>query len=98
MKLCRVLGPIVSTIKHPSYAGQKLLAVQPIDEAGADAGRSFLAVDHAQAGAGDRVLVLTEGNGVRQILGGAPPIRSIIVGIVDEIQSTAGSLVPPGPR
>ncbi len=89
MKLCRVVGPVVSTVKHPGYAGHKLLAVQPIDEAGRDTGRSFLAVDDVQAGAGDRVLVLTEGNGVRQILGGSLPIRSIIVGIVDEVQTGA---------
>lgn len=87
MRLCRVLGPVVATVKHASYAGRTLLAVQPLDEAGADAGRSFLAVDHAQAGVGDRVLVLTEGNGVRQILAekAPPPIRSLIVGIVDRL-------------
>jgi ethanolamine utilization protein EutN len=87
MRLCRVIGPVVSTVKHPDYAGTTLLSVMPIDERGGDAGRSFLAIDHVQAGEGDRVLVLTEGNGVRQILGGKPPIRSIIVGIVDEIQT-----------
>ena len=40
-----------------------------------------------QAGVGDKVLVLTEGNGVRQILqmGDVVPIRSLIVGIVDEV-------------
>ena len=40
-----------------------------------------------QAGVGDKVLVLTEGNGVRQILkqGDIVPIRSLIVGIVDAV-------------
>ena len=87
MKLCRVLGNVVATVKHPAYAGQRLLIVQPIDDAGNDAGDSLLAVDTVQAGPGDRVLVMREGNGVRQILGmGAQvPIRSLIVGIVDEV-------------
>lgn len=85
MKICRVVGPVVSTAKHPAYQGHKLLAVQPLDESGRDSGRSFLAVDTVQAGESDRVLVLTEGNGVRQILGGTPPIRSVIVGIVDQV-------------
>ena len=76
--------------KHPAYAGRTLLVVQPLDERGGDAGASFVAIDHAQAGVGDKVLVLTEGNGVRQILkaGDIVPIRSIIVGIVDQVETS----------
>lgn len=87
MKLCRVVGNVVATVKHPAYTGQRLLIVQPIDGAGNEAGDSLLAVDTVQSGPGDRVLVMREGNGVRQILGlGAQvPIRSLIVGIVDEV-------------
>ena len=87
MRLCRVLGNVVSTVKHPTYSGQALLIVQPIDERGVDSGASFLAIDRAQAGPGDRVLVMREGNGVRQILGMGDqvPIRSLIVGIVDQV-------------
>jgi ethanolamine utilization protein EutN len=73
--------------KHPAFAGRPLFVVQPLDEHGGDAGASFVAIDHVQAGIGDRVVVLTEGNGVRQILkaGDIVPIRSIIVGIVDSV-------------
>lgn len=86
MVLAKVIGTVVSTIKHPEYHAHKLLIVRPVDEAGLPAGDSFLAVDHAQAGNGDTVLVLREGNGVRQILGKKNlPIRSIIVGIVDQV-------------
>lgn len=87
MKLCRVLGPVVATAKHPTYHARKLLAVQPVDELGADSGTSFLAVDDVQAGVGDIVLVMQEGNGVRQLLkmGAQVPIRSLIVGIVDRV-------------
>jgi ethanolamine utilization protein EutN len=77
-----------ATAKHPAFTGRPLFVVQPLDEHGGDAGSSFVAVDHAQAGIGDRVVVLTEGNGVRQILkaGDIVPIRSIIVGIVDHVE------------
>jgi microcompartment protein CcmK/EutM len=77
-----------ATVKHPAYAGRTLLVVQPLDEQGGDAGASFVAVDQVQAGAGDKVLVLTEGNGVRQILkaGDQVPIRSVIVGVVDHVE------------
>jgi microcompartment protein CcmK/EutM len=81
-----------ATAKHPAFTGRTMFVVQPLDERGGDAGASFVAIDHAQAGVGDKVLVLTEGNGVRQILaasgaGDIVPIRSIIVGIVDAVET-----------
>ena len=89
MKLCRVTGNVVATVKHPTYVGHKLMVVQPLDEQQRDAGSTFLAVDLVQAGPGDTVLVMQEGNGVRQILKQQKlPIRSIIVGIVDTVTLT----------
>jgi bacterial microcompartment shell vertex protein len=87
MRYCRVVGPMWAAAKHPAFAGRSLFVVQPLDDKGADAGGSFVAIDHVQAGVGDKVIVLTEGNGVRQILkmGDIVPIRSIIVGIVDSV-------------
>ncbi len=85
MKLCRVKGPVVSTVKHSAYAGQTLLVVQPLDEAGNAQGATFLAVDRVQAGEGDTVLVNSEGNSARQLFQTEKlPIRSLIVGIVDQ--------------
>jgi len=90
MRCCRVVAPMWAAVKHPGYAGRALFVVQPVDEHGKDAGTSFVAIDHVQAGIGDKVIVLTEGNGVRQILqmGDIVPIRSIIVGIVDQVATT----------
>jgi len=87
VKICRVLGSVTAAVKHPSFVGQRLMIVQPVDERGADTGDSFLAIDRVQAGPGDRVMVLTEGNGARQILkmGDIVPIRSVIVGVVDQV-------------
>lgn len=87
MTLCRIIGNVVATVHHPVYDGQKLMIVQPIDGGGDDIGTSFLAVDRVQAGPGDRVLVMREGNGVRQLMGMGQqvPIRSLIVGVVDAV-------------
>lgn len=89
MKYCRVVGPMWATVKHPAFAGRSMFVVQPLDERGSDAGASFVAIDQVQAGIGDKVIVLTEGNGVRQILkqGDQVPIRSMIVGIVDAVET-----------
>ena len=91
MRMCKVLGPLWASVKHPMFAGRKLLVVQPIDEAGAAVGASYVAVDHVQAGTGDTVIVMTEGTGVRQILklGDQVPIRSLVVGIVDAVETDA---------
>ena len=88
-----MLGPVVSTEKHPAFHGLKLLVVQPVDEAGQAQGKSFLAVDRAvQSGEGDTVLVLREGTGIRQLFGlpatAKLPIRSCIVGVVDAVDRT----------
>ena len=90
MRHCRVVGPLWAAAKHPAFAGRPLFVVQPLDEKGMDAGASFVAIDHVQAGVGDKVIVLTEGNGARQILkmGDIVPIRSVIVGIVDHVETT----------
>ena len=101
MKICRVLGTVVATAKHPTYHAHKLLVVQPLDEKGERAGSSFLAVDVVQAGVGDLVLVMSEGNGVRQILKQQIlPIRSLIVGIVDQVDVPGGAVgsKPEAPR
>jgi microcompartment protein CcmK/EutM len=78
-----------ASVKHPAFAGRSLFVVQPLDEHGKDTGTSFVAIDNVQAGVGDKVIVLTEGNGVRQILkmGDIVPIRSMIVGIVDHVET-----------
>jgi ethanolamine utilization protein EutN len=78
-----------AAVKHPAFAGRPLFVVQPLDEKGKDAGAPFVAIDNVQAGIGDKVIVLTEGNGVRQILkmGDIVPIRSMIVGIVDHVET-----------
>lgn len=98
MRVCRVLGPVWAAVKHPAFAARTLLMVQPLDDRGRDTGASFVAVDHAQAGAGDRVLVLTEGGGARQVLGmgDKTPIRSVIVGVVDAIDLDAAAAAAEG--
>lgn len=86
MMLGKVRGSLVSTIHHPSMRGRRLLVVERLRADGSATGDELIAVDAAGAGAGETVLLLDEGNGARQILGGASlPIRTVVVGIVDDI-------------
>ena len=92
MILGRVLETVVSTIKHEQLHALAVFVVQPIDGAGAALGDTFLAVDHAQSGPGDVVLVLCEGNGIRQVLRNPKsPVRRVIVAVVDEVTVSAGA-------
>jgi microcompartment protein CcmK/EutM len=89
MVIARVIGTIVSTIKHPAFKEGKLQVVQPLHLAGQSPDSSFVALDRAQAGIGDTVLVLREGNAAREITQiKDAPIISVIVGIVDSTEIT----------
>jgi len=86
MILGRVIGAITSTINHPFYDAKKLLVVERVDTTGQALQDYLIAVDTVDAGIGDHVLVLDEGNGARQIFGSTDaPVRSAIVGIVDDV-------------
>jgi len=86
VKLGRVAGTVVSTINHPIYDGRRLLMCDLLDAACEDTGGYLICVDAVQAGPGEVVLILDEGNGARQVVGDPQaPIRAVVVGIVDEL-------------
>jgi len=86
MFLARVLGDVVATIKHGELHQRKLLLVQPVTPEGAPTGRPAIAVDSVDAGVGDHVLVVDEGNSAAQVLGRPRgPVRTVVVGVVDEV-------------
>jgi microcompartment protein CcmK/EutM len=86
MYIGKVIGTVVATIKVSHLEGRKLLMVDQLDLQGQETGDYDIAVDVVQAGIGDTVLVIDEGNGARQILGLDPgAIRAVVVGVVDEV-------------
>ena len=85
MKLARVAGTVVSPISHPFFEGERLLLCDLLDADG-EADGYVIAVDRVDAGVGERVLICDEGNSARQIYAiGTGPIRTVVVGIVDEV-------------
>lgn len=87
MRIARVVGNVVATLKHEAYDGRTLLMVEPVDPYGKPAGPAQVAVDYVGAGVNEYV-----------ILGGAPgqakdvfdievaPIREMVMGIIDEVE------------
>jgi len=87
MYIGRVSGTVVATIKNELFEGRKLLVVDKLDLAGKTTSKYDIAVDMVQAGVGDVVVVLDEGNSARQVVDREPlgAIRAVIVAIVDEV-------------
>ena len=89
MKVARVIGNVVATRKHGKLEGAKLMLIQPLSplDDTVPPGDPMLAVDAAQAGTGDTVLVVVEGRAAVAALGrSAAPVDAAIVGIVDRIE------------
>lgn len=95
MILGTVTGTLFATRKNPHFEGKRILVVQPIDpRARGSAGTlesrvrpAILALDAAQAGVGDQVLVNREGSGARLIFGNDEiPVQAVIVAVVDRLE------------
>ena len=84
MLLAIVEGNVVTTIKHPTMQGWKVLIVQPLTPDGNADGDPLLAIDSLGAGHGTKVLISNDGKGTREMVGSEnSPIRWSVIGIVD---------------
>ena len=84
MQLAQVKGRAISTIKHHSLEGRKLLVCQMLGRGGDSVGDPVLALDELGAGVGDRVILTSDGLGLRQLLGHSDsPARWWTLGLVD---------------
>ena len=84
MKLARVVGNVVSTIKNPGYYNYKLMIVEFMDEKGKPTEPRHIAFDAAQAGIGDVVLVSIDGGAANIALDDRSIVADFtICGVVD---------------
>jgi ethanolamine utilization protein EutN len=91
MLIARVVGELTATQKHPSHEGCKLLLVQPLNLDGTDRGDAVIAVDAVDAGAGDRVLLTTDGFAAMTSVGRPhSPIDMAVIGFIDHIELVEG--------
>ena len=86
MQIGRVIGTVVSTQKHKTFEGAKLLLVQPINVDDTPRGTAVLAVDGVGAGVDEKVLIVLEGRAAGETLGkkGAP-VDAAVVAIIDTV-------------
>jgi microcompartment protein CcmK/EutM len=86
MFLARVEGNVVSTRKHPSLEGWRLIICQPLDAMGRPQGVPQVAIDPLGAGMHQKVIISSDGAASRKAVGDEmSPVRWMIIGIVDEV-------------
>lgn len=86
MRLGRVIGTVVASVRAPGLDGTKLLLVAPLDRHGRDeAGPPWVACDAAQAGLGDRVVVLTAREASHALDHPFVPVDAAVVAVVDQV-------------
>ena len=86
MKIARVIGTTISTIKDEKVRGSKLLILRQTDESGELIGKSYVAVDLVDAGVDD--LVLTgHGSSARQTYQTKDcPVDAVVIAVIDHLE------------
>jgi ethanolamine utilization protein EutN len=99
MDMAIVIGSVVATEKDPSFVGDKLAIIQPIDERGDKAGEPMIANDpDARCGLGEVVYWVGGGDACKLGNGKVTPSDAAIVGLVDyhsarsELRSLSGGI------
>ena len=83
MQLGRVVGTATSTLKHPTFEGERLLVVQLETATGGPDGEPILAFDRLGARRGDLVILTNDGRALQEQLGPTTPGRWSVLGIPD---------------
>ena len=85
MQVALVVGSAVSTVKHATMKGWKLLVVQPLSVNEKPDGEPQLAIDSLGANVGARVMISNDGKGTRELMGSkTSPVRWFLMGICDQ--------------
>lgn len=81
----KIVGQVTSVMKHETLNSQKLLLAIPVNPAGKLDGDPIIVLDNLGAGAGDVVLITSDGSYTGGTIIGTrkTPARWGVVGIVD---------------
>jgi ethanolamine utilization protein EutN len=83
MQLGHVVGTATSTMKDPTFAGERLLVVQLETADGGPDGEPVLAFDRLGAGRGDLVMCTNDGKILQEMIGMNTPGRWSILAVPD---------------
>lgn len=86
MKIAKVVGVTVCSVKEPRLESSKMLIVCDADQAGNASGLPYIAMDVVGAGP-DELVVVVQGSSARFAAQESNmPVDAVIVGILDSLQ------------
>lgn len=86
MKIAKVVGTTVCTVKESKMENSKLLLIRDVDQAGKELGTPYIALDTIGTGP-DELVIVVEGSSARNV--GEQmnkPVDAAIIGILDSLQ------------
>jgi microcompartment protein CcmK/EutM len=86
MRIVKVVGVTVATVKDEKLHGRKLLVVRETDEHGEPYGKPLVAVDTVDAGVGDLVLIAQGSSGRMTHETKDRPIDAVIMAVIDSLE------------
>jgi ethanolamine utilization protein EutN len=97
LKFGRVIGNVVSTIKHEKLHGIRLAVVEPLDPDGNAIGSTEIVGDYLGAAVGNLVIWIADGEAISAVVGRKNvPLRGSIVGIIDKVDMEKSGIVIQG--
>ena len=85
MRLARVIGTVVATVKNETIVGKKILVLKHLDSSRRPYGPAFLALDSIGAGVGEDIFYVRAKEATFPFLPTEVPSDATIVGIVDRL-------------
>jgi microcompartment protein CcmK/EutM len=94
LKIAKVVGNVVSTVKDEKFCGHKLMIIEFIDLAGKPLDARQIAFDCADSGPGDIVLVNIDGGAAQMFFDDKALIADwTICGVIDHCSVSDGKAV-----
>lgn len=92
MRLAKVIGTVVATIKHPSIKNSRMLLIQQFDDDMNPVGDSVVALDTVSAAPGQLVYVTLSRESAFALPNNFAPVDIAITGIVDEVNQETNEI------
>ncbi|MEE8482465.1 MAG: EutN/CcmL family microcompartment protein [Acidiferrobacterales bacterium] len=86
MKIAKIIGTTVSTVKNEKLQGSKLLICREANEKGEAVGLPYVAVDTVNAGVGELVLTAHGSSGRQTNMTKDAPVDAVIMAVIDSLQ------------
>ena len=86
MKIAKVVGVTICTVKEPRLESSKMLLVCDADQTGKAVGTPYIAQDVVGVGTGELVIVVRGSSARVAVWDNNSPVDAAIVGILDSLQ------------